>query len=57
MISMARRVNVTDELLEEAMSNEGMIGPGANIMWINGAVLQESDVNPFGCEATPLPKN
>jgi hypothetical protein len=48
MISMARRVNVSDELSEEVMSNEGMIGPGTNIMWINGAVLQDTEINPFG---------
>jgi UDP-glucose:glycoprotein glucosyltransferase len=47
-ISMARRVNATDELVEEAMANEGMVGHGANIMWINGAVLQETEIHPFG---------
>jgi UDP-glucose:glycoprotein glucosyltransferase len=48
MISMARRINVTDELVEESMANEARIAPGANIMWINGGVLQENDANPFG---------
>ena len=48
MLPLARRVNVTDELENEVMLNAGLVQVGVNVMWLNGQVLQDTEINPFG---------
>ncbi|KZT37012.1 glycosyltransferase family 24 protein [Sistotremastrum suecicum HHB10207 ss-3] len=45
--SLARRVNISDPMADEYMSNAAKAPPGLNIIWLNGVALQETDVDPF----------
>ena len=45
--AIARRVTVKTELEEEVQSNHAKAQPGANMVWLNGLVVPESDMNPF----------
>ncbi|KAF9269441.1 hypothetical protein L218DRAFT_953049 [Marasmius fiardii PR-910] len=42
------RIKVSSELAEELHNNQLRAQPGGNIMWINGQMVQDADVNPFG---------
>jgi UDP-glucose:glycoprotein glucosyltransferase len=46
--SVARRVTVDAVLLEELELNSVKAQGGINMVWLNGLVLQEGDINPFG---------
>lgn len=45
--AIARRVNVSAPLLEELQSNGLKAQEGVGMVWLNGMVLQETDVNVF----------
>jgi hypothetical protein len=39
----------TEEVDAEISHNRISIQPGANAVWLNGAAVQETDMNPFAC--------
>ncbi|KII87653.1 glycosyltransferase family 24 protein [Plicaturopsis crispa FD-325 SS-3] len=45
---IARRVVVNSSLEEEVHANQLRAPAGVNIMWLNGAVVKEADISPFG---------
>lgn len=45
--AIARRVTVQPELEEEVQSNNAKAQPGVNMVWLNGLVVQETEMNPF----------
>lgn len=45
--AIARRVSVNEELEEEVQTNHAMAQPGVSMVWLNGAVIPETDMNPF----------
>ncbi len=45
--TIARRVTVQTGLEEEVQSNHAKAQPGVNMVWLNGLVVPESDMNPF----------
>ncbi|PCH34985.1 glycosyltransferase family 24 protein [Wolfiporia cocos MD-104 SS10] len=44
---LARRVTVDPALAEEVENNQARAAPGVGIVWLNGMVLQEKDLNPY----------
>lgn len=38
---------VDGDLIDEVVANHGKAAPGTNIVWLNGAVVREEDMNPF----------
>jgi len=46
--SVARRVIVDPVLQEELEHNSIKAQAGINMAWLNGFVIQDSDINPFG---------
>ena len=47
--AIARRVTAQPELEKEVQSNHAKAQPGVNMVWLNGLVVPESDMNPFLC--------
>lgn len=47
--ALARRVTVNESLLNEVAENQAKAPGGANAIWLNGAAIEEKDMNPFGC--------
>ncbi|KAI0696066.1 glycosyltransferase family 24 protein [Cytidiella melzeri] len=45
--AVARRVTVDPELEEEIQSNHAKAQPGVNMVWLNGMVVPETDMNAF----------
>ncbi|KAI0073110.1 glycosyltransferase family 24 protein [Panus rudis PR-1116 ss-1] len=45
--SVARRVVVDDNLQNEVTENHAKAQPGVSMMWLNGVVVPEKDINPF----------
>ncbi|GLB42376.1 putative UDP-glucose:Glycoprotein Glucosyltransferase [Lyophyllum shimeji] len=48
--SLARRVVVNDSLEAEIQANSLRVPGGAHMLWLNGAVVPDKDVNPFGLQ-------
>ncbi|EIW54691.1 glycosyltransferase family 24 protein [Trametes versicolor FP-101664 SS1] len=46
--ALARRVTVNESLLNEVAENQAKAPGGANAIWLNGAAIEEKDMNPFG---------
>lgn len=46
--SVARRVEIESGLLAELEFNSAKASPGANMVWLNGLVVQDTDINPYG---------
>ena len=46
--SVARRVVVSEELQAEVQKNQYKVQGGVNMAWLNGAIVAEKDMNPFG---------
>lgn len=45
---VSRRVDpVEDDLIDEVLANHAKAAPGTNMVWLNGAVVKEEDMNPF----------
>lgn len=53
---LSRRVGVLGEgvdtgvdgdLIDEVVANHAKAAPGTNVVWLNGAVVREEDMNPF----------
>ncbi|KAG7094908.1 hypothetical protein E1B28_005714 [Marasmius oreades] len=42
------RIQISSELAEEIHNNQLRAQPGGNVMWINGQMIQDGEVNPFG---------
>lgn len=47
--SLARRVSVDKEVLQETELNLLQTHPGVNSLWLNGLQVMERDMNPFAC--------
>jgi UDP-glucose:glycoprotein glucosyltransferase len=47
--SIARRVSITPQLADEVLSNALKAQQGINAVWLNGAVVSDTDMSPFGC--------
>jgi hypothetical protein len=47
MGAIARRVVVSQEVESEARENTVHAKPGVDTVWLNGAVVDEKDMNPF----------
>jgi UDP-glucose:glycoprotein glucosyltransferase len=45
--AIARRVRVNQSLETEALENNMKAQPGVNIFWMNGAQIDEKDINPL----------
>ncbi|KAI0823499.1 glycosyltransferase family 24 protein [Trametes gibbosa] len=45
--ALARRVTVNESLLHEVEVNQQRAPGGANAVWLNGASIEEKDMNPF----------
>lgn len=45
--ALARRVTVNESLLNEVAENQAKAPGGANAIWLNGAAIEEKDMNPF----------
>jgi UDP-glucose:glycoprotein glucosyltransferase len=45
--SLSRRVTVDPKLEEEVKSNSIKATPGANVVWLNGAVVDEKHMDPY----------
>ena len=45
--AIARRVTVQEELDEEAQANRAKAQPGVSMVWLNGLVVPETEMNPF----------
>ncbi|KAJ7032380.1 UDP-glucose:glycoprotein glucosyltransferase-domain-containing protein [Mycena alexandri] len=48
MTALSRRVVVNESLQEEVHANQLKAQAGVNVMWLNGAILSEKDINPLG---------
>ncbi|OSX61274.1 glycosyltransferase family 24 protein [Postia placenta MAD-698-R-SB12] len=46
--SLSRRVTVSEDVEAEVQNNHAKVAPGGNMAWLNGMLLQEKDMNPFG---------
>ncbi|KIY49922.1 glycosyltransferase family 24 protein [Fistulina hepatica ATCC 64428] len=46
--ALARRVPVNESIAGELKHNTQLSNEGLNLMWLNGAILYESDINPWG---------
>ncbi|KAI0628063.1 glycosyltransferase family 24 protein [Trametes polyzona] len=46
--ALARRVTVNQSLLNEVTENQQRAPGGASAFWLNGASVEEKDINPFG---------
>ncbi|KAI0948225.1 hypothetical protein AcW1_009797 [Taiwanofungus camphoratus] len=46
--SLARRVTIDPDLLDEVEENQIKAQGGASVAWLNGMVIHERDMNPFG---------
>ncbi|KAH9848797.1 glycosyltransferase family 24 protein [Lenzites betulinus] len=46
--ALARRVTVNESLLSELEVNQQRAPGGANAIWLNGASIEEKNMNPFG---------
>lgn len=44
---MARRVALNNSVVEEVEENQLKAQGGINMMWLNGQVVQESDLDPL----------
>jgi UDP-glucose:glycoprotein glucosyltransferase len=47
--TLARRVVANESIQEELRSNGMHAQPGGDMVWLNGAVVQEKDMDPFVC--------
>lgn len=45
--ALSRRVTVDPNLEEEIKSNHVKATPGANVVWLNGAVVDEKHMDPY----------
>ena len=54
MTTVARRVVLNSSLVEEIEDNQIKAQGGANMMWLNGHVVQESDLDPLRCVVTSI---
>lgn len=45
--AVARRVTVNPELEEEIQGNHAKAQPGVSMVWLNGVIVPETDMNPF----------
>ena len=45
--AVARRVMVLPELEEEVLSNHAKAQPGVSMVWLNGVIVPETDMDPF----------
>ena len=36
-----------DGLIDEVLANQAKAPPGMNMVWLNGAIISENDMNPF----------
>jgi UDP-glucose:glycoprotein glucosyltransferase len=48
--TIARRVVVDEPVKQEVYQNSLKAQPGVGAVWLNGAMLNEGDMNPFACE-------
>jgi hypothetical protein len=49
--ALARRVVVSDEVRQAADANALRAPPGTSAVWLNGAMLADTDASPFACVA------
>lgn len=52
--SIARRVTVNEGLAEEVQSNMEKVQGGINAVWLNGAPINDDNMNPFSYVPSPL---
>ena len=49
--AVARRVTVSEAVEQEITNNQAKAQGGISVVWLNGAQLNEGDMNPFSCVA------
>lgn len=55
MLSLAHKVELNTSFEEEIRDNSGSIQTGVNLLWVNGLLLQEGDVSPYGYDTVKSP--
>lgn len=53
-LALGRKPKYTVELYEELASNQQRVGGGVSMLWLNGMIVQETDLNPFKFVSCPL---
>ncbi|EJD40203.1 hypothetical protein AURDEDRAFT_70440 [Auricularia subglabra TFB-10046 SS5] len=46
-LAIGRKASYAEELREELAENQHRVGGGVNVLWLNGMMVQEGDLNPF----------
>jgi hypothetical protein len=57
MLPISRKIETSEDFEEEVRENSANIQPGMNLLWINGYLMQDESVNPFGFALFLQPQN